>query len=70
MEKKLTKKQTDVLKFIVDFIDKKGFQPSVRDIADKFNVTPAAVMNRLLNAERKGYIKYNAPRAVEFLKEI
>ncbi|MCK4667326.1 repressor LexA [Candidatus Dependentiae bacterium] len=53
---KLTKKQTNILNFIKDFILKNGYPPTIREIADHFKVYIRAAQDHLKALEKKGYI--------------
>lgn len=55
--KDLTRRQRGVLEFIEEFIQEKGFPPSVRDIAARFNLISAAGVHKHIKAlVRKGYL--------------
>lgn len=54
----LTSKQKDILEFIIDFISKKGFPPSIREAARHFSfASPRSVQKHLNVLEQKGFIK-------------
>ena len=53
---KLTKKQTNILNFIKDFIFKNGYPPTIREVADQFKIYVRAAQDHLKALERKGYI--------------
>ncbi|MFA5467733.1 MAG: transcriptional repressor LexA [Sphaerochaetaceae bacterium] len=55
--KKLTLKQTEVLDFIKDYIEKNSYAPAVRDIASHFKFTVKAAHDHLKALERKGVIR-------------
>ena len=66
----LTKRQKQVLDFLVAFHNKHGYSPSFEEIAEKFGYSSlATVHEHLSNLEKKGYIKreYNESRAIEVL---
>lgn len=68
----LTKRQKDVLQCIKEFIVKKGYPPTVREIGEKLGVSsPATTFIHLKELEQKGYIKKNGckNRAIELLVE-
>lgn len=70
-EKGLTDHQREVLKFIVGFNGKSGFQPSMREIAEHFNVSVSSVRSLLLLIERKGIIELTGQsRGIRILKKI
>lgn len=60
----MTQKQTSILLFIKDFLQKKGFFPSYRDIQTAFGFRSLnAVVRHLAAIEQKGYIKRVPGRA-------
>jgi DNA-binding MarR family transcriptional regulator len=65
----LTDRQADILQYVRDFTKRNGFQPSLRDIADKYGFTPASARTHLKAIEHKGFIKCNngRARAIEIL---
>ncbi len=67
---KLTSKQNNVLDFLKQFVAKKGYPPTVREICAALNLSsPATVHAHLNTLEEKGYIsKGNSKnRAIELL---
>lgn len=52
----LTRRQTEVLNFIKDYIENNSYAPSVRDIASYFGITPKAAHDHLRALEKKGKI--------------
>jgi repressor LexA len=55
---KLTRRQTEVLEFIADYIDANGYPPTLRDIAQHLRVRGTlGVMKHLEALEKKGYIR-------------
>jgi len=70
MERGLTSSQKKLLDFLKDFIRKKGFPPTLREIASHFGLKgPKAPQKTLSILERKGYIKKvpGESRAIEVL---
>lgn len=66
----LSKKQFEVLKFIKNEINKKGYPPSVREICDAVQLkSTSTVHGHLERLEKKGYIRRDPtkPRAIEVL---
>lgn len=59
----VTEKQKRVLSFLSDFIDRKGFPPSHREIADHYRSTHRAIQKHLLALEKKGLIRINRDQA-------
>jgi repressor LexA len=64
----LTDRQQEVYRFVVDFVDDRGYPPSIRDITRHFGFrSPKAAADHLAALERKGFIR-RAPelsRAIE-----
>ncbi|MDH5284782.1 MAG: repressor LexA, partial [Gemmatimonadota bacterium] len=53
----LTKRQSEVLTFLQEHIQSKGYAPSFEEIAEQFSFQSlATVHEHLTNLERKGYI--------------
>jgi len=58
MRPKLTKRQQEVLDFIVRSIQDQGFPPSIREIQGEFGIrSPNGANHHLVALERKGYIR-------------
>jgi repressor LexA len=55
--RELTDRQRDVLNFIRAFTARHGLPPTVREIGDKFRVTPRAAFDHLRALERKGMLQ-------------
>ena len=58
--RELTGKQREVLSFIRGFIAKHGLPPTVREIGERFKVTPRAAFDHLRALERKGMLQRRA----------
>jgi repressor LexA len=58
--RELTGKQREVLGFIRGFIAKHGLPPTVREIGERFQVTPRAAFDHLRALERKGMLHRRA----------
>jgi repressor LexA len=58
--RELTARQRDVLSFIRAFSARHGVPPTVREIAERFNVTPRASFDHLRALERKGMLRRRA----------
>jgi len=56
----LTARQKEVFNFIRSFIKERGFPPSVREIAEHFDIYPRAAFDHLKALEKKGYLKRRA----------
>ena len=70
MKENLTSKQNKVLDYLKQFMAKKGYPPTVREIGSALNLSsPATVQAHLNNLAEKGYIKKNNSknRAIELL---
>lgn len=70
MYEDLNEKQVNILYYIKDQVQKKGYPPSVREICDDVNFkSTSTVHGHLEKLELKGYIKKGAskPRAIEVL---
>lgn len=54
---KLTKKQSEILRFIADFIRDNGYAPSYREVGAHFGITSTATVHEhVKNLERKGFL--------------
>jgi len=56
----MTDRQLDVLNFIKTFTARHGVPPTVREIGEKFKVTPRAAFDHLKALERKGMLQRRA----------
>lgn len=66
----LTKRQKEVLNFIKEFMVKKGYPPTVREIGESLGLSsPATTFSHISQLEEKGYIRKNNSknRALELL---
>ena len=55
--KELTRRQREVLDFIEDYLESRGYPPSVRDIAARFNLVSAAGVHKHIKAlVKKNYL--------------
>jgi repressor LexA len=64
----LTDRQRRILEFIRDWVERHGYPPSVREIAEAVGlVSPSSVAYQLKELEKKGYLRRdpNRPRAVD-----
>ncbi|MGY0691647.1 transcriptional repressor LexA [Virgibacillus sp. FSP13] len=67
---KLSKRQQMILDFIKDQVSKKGYPPSVREIAEAVGLASSSTVHgHLARIESKGYIRRDPtkPRAIEIL---
>ncbi len=73
MEKdKLTKRQKEILRFIIGEVRKNGYPPSVREIGQAVGLSSSSTVHaHLTNLEKKGYLKRGQalPRAIGVVKE-
>ncbi len=61
MARELTRRQREVLDFIVRWVEDRGFPPTLREIAARFRFASAnAVRDHLKALERKGYLRRQA----------
>lgn len=68
---KLTRRQRDVLQVLSDYIDKHGYSPTVRDIADITGHRSTSTVHGLLDRlEQNGYISRepSSPRTIRVLR--
>ena len=71
-EKGLSKRQAEILDYIVRQINLKGYPPSVREIGEAVGLqSSSTVHNHLTQLEQKGYIRRDPtkPRAIEILDD-
>jgi repressor LexA len=69
---KLSKRQQDILSFIKDEVQKKGYPPSVREIGEAVGLASSSTVHgHLARLETKGLIRRDPtkPRAIEILDE-
>ncbi len=67
----LTKRQKEVLDYLVAFLNKNGYSPSFEEIARALKLTSLATVHKHLSTlERKGYVRrgYNQSRSLEILQ--
>jgi len=69
MRKELTKRQQQVLDFIINYLKKIGYPPTVREVGNEFKISSKGAYDHLIAIEKKGYIKRNPtkPRAIEIM---
>lgn len=73
MKTGLTKKQTDALHFLRDFIKQKGFPPTIQEICTKFGFASTNAAYQLLGVlEKKGWIERGkgSSRSIRILQDI
>jgi len=67
----LTKRQKEVLNYLVAFINKNGYSPSFEEIARSLKLTSLATVHKHLSTlEKKGFIRrgYNQSRSIEVIQ--
>lgn len=67
----LTKRQKEVLDYLVHFLDRHGYSPSFEEIAKALKLTSLATVHKhVATLERKGFIRrgYNQSRSIEVLQ--
>lgn len=70
LQKSLSAKQESILRFIRDFVSKKDYPPSIRDIQEGCNISSTSVVDYNLKAlERMGFLRRDreVSRAIELL---
>lgn len=66
----LTDKQLEILKYVLEFQKVENCQPTMRDIAQHFAITPPSIQGQLRLIERKGFISLTGrARGIKFLKK-
>jgi repressor LexA len=69
--KKLTKKQSEILAVITEYIDQHGYAPSIREIGDIMHlVSPSTVYMHLTKLKEKGLVTWEPtqPRTLRLVK--
>jgi repressor LexA len=67
----LTKRQKEVLDYLVSFLNKHGYSPSFEEIAHAMRLTSLATVHKHLSTlEKKGFVRrgYNQSRSIEILQ--
>lgn len=58
MHEQLTKKQSEILEYVVGYIKDRGYAPSYREVGEHLGLaSTATVHEHIKNLERKGYLK-------------
>lgn len=67
MARGLTKRQQMILQFVLDYVQREGYPPSIREIGKQFEIGSLRGVTVHLDAlERKGYIsRANTPRSIK-----
>ena len=72
MANELTNRQRQIMEYITETINKKGFPPTIREIGERFKFKSTNATRSILNAlSKKGYIKRKPliSRGIELLKQ-
>jgi repressor LexA len=67
----LTKRQKEVLDFLVGFVNKHGYSPSFEEIGKALRLTSLATVHKhITTLERKGFVRrgYNRSRSIEVVQ--
>ncbi len=70
---KLTKRQSEILKFITNFVKDYDYSPSYREIAEGMGLSsPATIHQHVQLMKSKGFLKFNPeePRALELTDRV
>ena len=69
MRKELTKRQQQVLDFIINYLKNTGYPPTVREVGNEFKISSKGAYDHLIAIEKKGYIRRSPtkPRAIEIM---
>jgi repressor LexA len=70
-DKRLTKRQRQILDFINDFSARSGYAPSYREIGEELGLnSPATIHEHVKTLEDKGFLTtdHNRPRSIELIK--
>ncbi|HUT21958.1 MAG TPA: transcriptional repressor LexA [Candidatus Bipolaricaulota bacterium] len=60
----LTKKQTEILRFVIDYVKEYDFAPSYREIGEHFKISsPATIHQHIQTLKTKGYLDVDAQKA-------
>lgn len=68
---KLTKRQTEVLNAIINYMDEKGYAPSFREVGELLHLASSStVFNHMESLKKKGYVTWEPtqPRTLRILK--
>lgn len=69
MAKGLTKRQQQILQYVLDYVDREGYPPSIREIGRDFQIGSLRGVTVHLDAlEKKGYVtRSNKPRSIKVI---
>jgi len=57
----------DTWRFFIWFLQENGFQPSLKDIEKRFNITNGAAQGRLEGLRKKGWLKFNGSKSRAYI---
>ncbi len=66
----LTERQSMIYDFLCDYLNKKGYPPTVREVGANVGLSsPSSVLSQFQKLEEKGYIRRapGCPRAIEIM---
>ena len=66
----LTRRQREILDYLKEFIDERGYAPSLEEIGARFGLSSLATVHKhLMNLQEKGFIRraWNRSRSVELV---
>ena len=64
MTRELTRRQQDILEFIIESVRDNGFPPTIAEIGERFGIASTnGVNDHLVSLERKGYIERSSSKA-------
>ncbi len=67
---RLTKKHTSSLLFLKEYLQERGYPPTIRELMEGLGLSSTNIVKKYLDIlERKGYIRrqFNSPRAIEIV---
>ena len=67
----LTRRQREILDYLKEFIDERGYAPSLEEIGARFGLSSLATVHKhLMNLQEKGFIRrsWNRSRSVELVQ--
>ncbi len=67
----LTRRQREILDYLKEFIDERGYAPSLEEIGSRFGLSSLATVHKhLMNLQEKGFIRraWNRSRSVELVQ--
>ncbi len=67
----LTRRQREILDYLKEFIDERGYAPSLEEIGRRFSLSSLATVHKhLMNLQEKGFIRraWNRSRSVELVQ--